>query len=91
MQGSIAQSYFIYDSQQYRVARKIYFALEAEEQELRNQQEIDDINEYETVSDEDYDSEDESSVAQSGENLLKNDNSNLNSEGSLEFKLGKKN
>lgn len=63
MQGSIAQSYFIYDSPHYKVARKIYFALEAEEQELRNQQEIDDINEYETISDDDYDSETDSSVA----------------------------
>lgn len=63
MQGSIAQSYFIYDSPQYKVARKIYFGLEAEEQELRNQQEIDDINEYETISDGSYDSELASSVA----------------------------
>jgi hypothetical protein len=51
------------------VARKIYFALEAEEQELRNQQEIDDINEYESAS-EDDDSEMASSVGDSHENLL---------------------
>jgi hypothetical protein len=60
MQGSIAQSYFIFDNPKFKVARKIYFGLAAEEQELRNQQEIDDINEYHSASDDDeYDEEGE--------------------------------
>lgn len=60
MQGSIAQSYFIFDNPKFKVARKIYFGLASEEQELRNQQEIDDINEYNSGSDDfDYDEEGE--------------------------------
>lgn len=55
MQGSQAQSYLIFDNPQYKVARKIYFGLEAEEQDLRNQQEDDDLNEYESVSEDESD------------------------------------
>ena len=50
MKGSIAQSYFIFDNPQYQVARKIYYGLYAEEQEIREQQEIDDVNEYQSES-----------------------------------------
>lgn len=46
MKGSIAQSYFIFDNPQYKVARKIYYGLYEEEKEIREQQENDDENEY---------------------------------------------
>ena len=60
MQGSIAQSYFIFDNPKFKVARKIYFGLAGEEQELRGQQEIDDINEYNSGSEDfEYDEEGE--------------------------------
>jgi len=39
MTGSLSQSYFIFDAQEYRVGRKIYYGLEKEEEIIE-----DDIN-----------------------------------------------
>ena len=46
MKGSIAQSYFMFDNPQYKVARRIYFGLYQEEQEFRQQLEDDDNEEF---------------------------------------------
>ena len=37
------QSYFIFDAQNSKVARKIYYAMEAEEDEYRKEHELDDV------------------------------------------------
>ena len=37
------QSYFIFDAQNSKVARKIYYAMEAEEDDYRKEHEVDDI------------------------------------------------
>ena len=44
MTGSLAQSYFIFDSSKYKVGRKIYYS-EWEKVELEENNEQDDINE----------------------------------------------
>jgi hypothetical protein len=53
LQGSQAQSYFFYDCPRYREAKKIYYKMEAEEQELRNQLEVDNLIDSDDESDDD--------------------------------------
>lgn len=45
MQGSLSQSYYLWDAQQHKTARKIYYELEGriKEEESDNQEEIDEI------------------------------------------------
>lgn len=42
MTGSLSQSYFIFDAQQYKVGRKIYYGLEQEQEEVQEDN-LDDI------------------------------------------------
>ena len=60
MKGSLTQSFFIFDSQRFKMARKIFYNLENEEDEMRHQQEMEEIIESE------YDSEEESSSSSGG-------------------------
>lgn len=61
MKGSLTQSFFIFDSQRFKMARKIFYNLENEEDEMRHQQELEEIIESE------YDSEEESSSSSGSE------------------------
>lgn len=55
------QSYFIFDAQNSRVARKIYYQLEGEEDEFRKEHELDDLSEESFYDDEEDDSRGQSS------------------------------
>ena len=54
MKGSLTQSFFIFDSQRFKMARKIFYGLENEEDEQRHQQELEEIieSEYDYSEDE---------------------------------------
>ena len=47
MKGSLTQSFFIFDSQRFKMARNIFYNLENEEDEMRHQQELEEIIESE--------------------------------------------
>jgi|AACY02.9.fsa_nt_gi hypothetical protein len=55
------QSYFIFDSHDSRVARKIFYQLEHEEDEFRKEHEVDDLSEESVYYDEMDESQGQSS------------------------------
>ena len=44
MQGSLTQSYFIFDSQEYKVGRAIYYGMEAKVEQVEEEEELMDLD-----------------------------------------------
>jgi len=65
------QSYFIFDSQRFKVAKKIYYNLENEEEEFRKEHELEDIiDSGDSDGDAESDADESSNQHHSGVNLL---------------------